>query len=122
MLQRLEAIKDASQRKEVAFRLKVIEFHDSFGTKATVEAFGICRATIYRWKKLLKNSGGRLESLISKPRTPKRKCSKRWPQEVIEFILSYRREHPRIGKEKLKPLVDRFCRERGIALVAVSTI
>ncbi|MDW8094390.1 MAG: hypothetical protein RMI63_05100 [Caldimicrobium sp.] len=61
-------------------------------------------------------------SFISKPRTPKRKCSKRWPQEVIEFILSYRREHPRIGKEKLKPLVDRFCRERGIALVAVSTI
>ncbi|MCS7199758.1 MAG: hypothetical protein NZ850_05360, partial [Caldimicrobium sp.] len=56
------------------------------------------------------------------PRTPKRKCSKRWPQEVIEFILSYRREHPRIGKEKLKPLVDRFCRERGIVLVAVSTI
>ncbi|MCS7200378.1 MAG: helix-turn-helix domain containing protein [Caldimicrobium sp.] len=54
MLQRLEAIKDASQRKEVAFRLKVIEFHNSFGTKATVEAFGICRATIYRWKKLLK--------------------------------------------------------------------
>ncbi|MCS7198811.1 MAG: hypothetical protein N2327_05575 [Caldimicrobium sp.] len=26
------------------------------------------------------------------------------------------------GKEKLKPLVNKFCRERGIALVAVSTI
>ncbi|MCX7612831.1 MAG: hypothetical protein N2Z40_01210 [Caldimicrobium sp.] len=38
MLQRLEAIKEASQRKEVAFRLQVIEFHHSFGTKATVEA------------------------------------------------------------------------------------
>ncbi|MCS7199756.1 MAG: hypothetical protein NZ850_05350 [Caldimicrobium sp.] len=34
MLQGLEAIKDASQRKEVAFRLKGIEFHHSFGTKA----------------------------------------------------------------------------------------
>ncbi|MCS7199136.1 MAG: hypothetical protein N2327_00110 [Caldimicrobium sp.] len=43
-------------------------------------------------------------------------------KEVIEFMLDYRREHPRMGKEKLKPLVDRFCRERGIALVAVSTI
>ncbi|MCX7873322.1 MAG: hypothetical protein N2327_02655 [Caldimicrobium sp.] len=42
--------------------------------------------------------------------------------ELIELILSYRREHPRIGKEKLKPLVDRFCWKRGIALVAVSTI
>ncbi|MCX7614033.1 MAG: hypothetical protein N2Z40_07440 [Caldimicrobium sp.] len=48
MLPRLEAIKDASQRKEVAFRLKVIEFHNSFGKKATVKAFGICSATIYR--------------------------------------------------------------------------
>ncbi|MCS7149830.1 MAG: hypothetical protein N2Z40_05610 [Caldimicrobium sp.] len=38
MLQRLEAIKKASQRKEGAFRLKGIEFHNSFGTKATVEA------------------------------------------------------------------------------------
>ncbi|MDW8094111.1 MAG: hypothetical protein RMI63_08805 [Caldimicrobium sp.] len=42
--------------------------------------------------------------------------------EVIEYMLDYRREPFRIGKEKLKPLVDRFCRERGIALVAVSTI
>ncbi|MCS7198894.1 MAG: hypothetical protein N2327_02155 [Caldimicrobium sp.] len=42
--------------------------------------------------------------------------------EVIEFMLDYRREPCRIGKEKLKPLVDRFCRERGIALEAVSTI
>ncbi|MCS7149673.1 MAG: hypothetical protein RMI93_02890 [Caldimicrobium sp.] len=38
----------------------------------------------------------------------------------IEFIQIYRREHP--CKEKLKPLVDGFCRERGIALVSVSTI
>ncbi|MCX7612763.1 MAG: hypothetical protein N2Z40_00860 [Caldimicrobium sp.] len=37
-LQRLEAIKDASQRKEVAFKLRAIEFHNSFGTEATVEA------------------------------------------------------------------------------------
>ncbi|MCX7613640.1 MAG: hypothetical protein N2Z40_05415 [Caldimicrobium sp.] len=40
MLQKHEAIKDASQRREVAFRLKVIEFHNSFGTKATVDQRG----------------------------------------------------------------------------------
>ncbi|MCS7150185.1 MAG: hypothetical protein RMI93_05550 [Caldimicrobium sp.] len=38
MLQSLEAIKDASRRKKVAFRLKGIEFHNSFGTEATVKA------------------------------------------------------------------------------------
>ncbi|MCX7614053.1 MAG: hypothetical protein N2Z40_07560 [Caldimicrobium sp.] len=53
-LQRLEAIKDASQRKEVAFRLKVIEFHNSFGREAPVEAFGICKATIKQeWDELI---------------------------------------------------------------------
>ncbi|MCX7613639.1 MAG: hypothetical protein N2Z40_05410 [Caldimicrobium sp.] len=36
MLQRLEAIKDASQRNEVAFRLRLIEFQNSFGIEATI--------------------------------------------------------------------------------------
>ncbi|MCX7613409.1 MAG: hypothetical protein N2Z40_04210, partial [Caldimicrobium sp.] len=39
MLQRLEAIKEASQRKEVAFRLKVIEFHNFFGTEDPSRSF-----------------------------------------------------------------------------------
>ncbi|MCX7613115.1 MAG: hypothetical protein N2Z40_02695 [Caldimicrobium sp.] len=38
MLPGLEAIKDASQRKEGAFRLKVIEFHNSFSREVTIEA------------------------------------------------------------------------------------
>ncbi|MCS7200522.1 MAG: hypothetical protein N3D14_03510 [Aquificaceae bacterium] len=103
MQQRLETIKDASQRKEVAFRLKVIEFHNSFGTGAKVEAFGICRATIYRWKKLF----------YIQTEDTKEEMLREVPQEVIEFILNYRREHPRIGKEKFKPLVDRFCKGKG---------
>ncbi|MCS7199178.1 MAG: hypothetical protein N2327_01845 [Caldimicrobium sp.] len=40
MLQRHEAIKDASQRKEVAFRLKVIEFQNSFDTEDKVDQRG----------------------------------------------------------------------------------
>ncbi|MCX7613276.1 MAG: hypothetical protein N2Z40_03510 [Caldimicrobium sp.] len=42
-MQSLEVIKDASQRKEVAFRLKVIEFHNSFSTEATVELKALVR-------------------------------------------------------------------------------
>ncbi|MCS7199742.1 MAG: hypothetical protein N2327_05460 [Caldimicrobium sp.] len=40
MLPRLEAIKDAFKRKEVAFRLKVVEFHHSFGIEAPVDQRG----------------------------------------------------------------------------------
>ena len=122
LLQKLETLKDASKREEVAFRLKVIEYHDKYGTEATVEAFGVCRATIYRWKKLLRESGGKLESLISKPRIPKKKKERQWHPEIINFILNYRKTHPRLGKEKLKPLVDRFCLERNLKPVSVSTI
>ncbi|MCX7873977.1 MAG: hypothetical protein N2327_06065 [Caldimicrobium sp.] len=41
MLQKHEAIKDASQRKEVALRLKVIEFSTPSAQRPTVEVFGI---------------------------------------------------------------------------------
>ncbi|MCS7199707.1 MAG: hypothetical protein NZ850_05105, partial [Caldimicrobium sp.] len=40
----------------------------------------------------------------------------------MEFILSCRSESPRIGREKLKLLMDRFYRKRGIVRVSVSTI
>ncbi|MCS7149221.1 MAG: hypothetical protein N2Z40_03285 [Caldimicrobium sp.] len=50
----MKQLKNAFQRKEVAFKLKVIEFQNSFGTEATVEAFGICKATIEQeWEGLL---------------------------------------------------------------------
>lgn len=29
-------------------RLKIIEFHNRYGTKITIDAFGISKATIYR--------------------------------------------------------------------------
>jgi len=55
------------------FRLKVIEFHNKYGTKATIDAFSVKRRTIFYWKKLLKDGKGRLSSLIPKKKTPKRK-------------------------------------------------
>ncbi len=122
MLEKLSAIKDASQKEEVAFRLKVILYHDKYETEATVEAFGVSRATIYRWKKQFRDSGGKLESLISKPTIPKKVKQRQWRPEVIDFILKFRKEHPGIGKEKLKPFVDKFCEERGIPKISVSTI
>jgi len=54
------------------FRLKVIEFYNKYGTKATIDAFSVKRRTIFYWKKLLKDSGGRLSSLIPKRKTPKK--------------------------------------------------
>lgn len=44
-------------------RAKILEFYDRHGLEATKEAFGICRATIYKWKKILKENGNNIRSL-----------------------------------------------------------
>ncbi len=41
---------------------------------------------------------------------------------MVEFIRQLREEHPRLGKAKLKPLSDGYCRLLGIASLSISTI
>jgi len=110
-------------KSEVArFRLEVINFYDKHGLSATIDAYGVSRATIFRWKKSLKSSGGKLESLIPKSKAPKRRRKMTTPPEIIDFIKDLREKHPRIGKEKIKPLLDEYCKERGLKTVSASTI
>lgn len=42
--------------------------------------------------------------------------------EVISFIKRTREQHPKLGKEKMKPLLDQYCREQRLPTIAVSTI
>ncbi|BCB96663.1 hypothetical protein JZK55_15850 [Dissulfurispira thermophila] len=56
-------------------RLKIIKFYEKYGEEATKEAFGVDRKLISKWRKRLKENGGRLEALVphlfSYPRCPK---------------------------------------------------
>ncbi len=54
-----------------------------YGTEATFSAFEVSRATIYRLRKDFKDSRGRLESLVSKPRIAKRKRQKQWDERIF---------------------------------------
>ncbi|MEO0080492.1 MAG: hypothetical protein ABIK44_07440 [candidate division WOR-3 bacterium] len=40
----------------------------------------------------------------------------------MDWIEKMRGDHPRIGKEKLKSLLDRYCAARGLKAVSESTI
>ena len=116
-----------SNNDKAQFRLKVIEFANEYGVKAATDAFNVSRATIYRWKKMLKVkmlkvNNGKLISLIPKSRKPKRLRKMMVDPEIISFIRKTREEHPRIGKEKLKPLLDKYCKERNIKTISISTI
>jgi len=55
-----------SKSEEAQFRLKVIEFSKKYGVRLAQDAFNVSRATIFRWRRCLKESEGRLDSLIPK--------------------------------------------------------
>lgn len=108
--------------KEAGFRLKVIEYHREFGTKATVAAYELSRATIYRWRKRLSQQQGKLIALIPLSRSPKHKRIMLTDPKIISYIRTLRTDHPHLGKEKIKPFLDRFCLENELVAVSISTI
>lgn len=110
-------------RNEIAQqRLKIIEFYDQYGEKATKQAFGADRKLIYVWKKKMTNNGKTLQSLVPESTRPIRTRTMRTDQRIIDFLKEKRQKHPGIGKEKLKPMLDAYCKHTGIESVSESTI
>lgn len=103
-------------------RMKIINFYNQYGEKTTKEAFGADRFVISRWKKRLKNSGGKLASLVPDSTRPHTTRSPKTHPAIIGFIKKEREVHPRIGKDKLKPDLDEYCASLGIPSVSVSTV
>ena len=110
------------ESKEAHFKLKVIEFSKSYGVSAAVSAYGVAKSTVFRWKKELKESGGHLDSLVPHSRTPLRKRKMIVEPLVLEFIKDLREKHYRLGKEKIKVLLDEYCLKNNIKTISVSTI
>jgi putative transposase len=103
-------------------RMEMIFFYDQYGESATKQAFGADRRVISRWKKRLTVSGGKLTSLVPISTRPKQVRTPLTDQRIVDWIKRQRETHPRIGKDKLKPDLDIYCRESGIHSVSASTI
>ena len=103
-------------------RLKIIRFYDKHGEKTTKEAFGVGRKTIHVWKKRLELSNGKLIGLIPSFTRPHKTRRMTTNPKITEFIKSLREKHPRLGKEKIYPLLLIFCKEEGITPIKESTI
>ena len=90
-------------------RTRILAFWERHGTEATEEAFKVKRRTLFNWQKLLKDGGGKLESLNAKSKAPKKKRVRIWDDRIIAEIKRLRWKHPNLGKEKLYPELKVYC-------------
>lgn len=103
-------------------RMKIIKFYEEYGEKATKKAFGADRRVISRWRRRLNESDGELISLVPHSTRPKNVRQPQTRLEIIEFVRIKRERHYRIGKEKLKVMLDKYCSKKGIPTVSTSTV
>jgi len=92
-------------KPEVDRRVKILGFWKEHGTRATVDAFGVSKRTLFRWQSALGKSGGRLETLDPQKTTPRGRRRRIVPPEVEAFVITQRTDHPHIGKAKLAVLL-----------------
>jgi putative transposase len=95
---------------------------EKYGLKATEEAFSVKKSSIYKWRKLLKENQGRLEVLNDKSKVPRRKRVANWDPKIVEYIRELKQQYPRLGKDKIKPFLDEFCRLNNLKPISPSTI
>jgi transposase InsO family protein len=108
--------------KDTQQRLRILQFFETHGLAATVDAFGVSRRTLYRWKRALREGGGNPAALAAKSCAPKRKRTPKPDPRVIAEIRRRRYLHPNLGKAKLHALLKPWCAAQDLALPSVSTI
>jgi len=113
---------DHPKRGSIEKRLEIIKFCDEFGFKATKQAFGKSRSTIYLWKQKLKNSGGKLSALAPGDRSPRNKRHRVVDPFIERFIVEYRSAHARADKTTITPALAAACAKEGIKPVSESTV
>jgi len=73
-------------------------------------------------RKNLKKEGVNFVGFIPQSTAPKTKRKSNISPKIIEFIRNIRERYPRLGKEKIKPLLDEYCESEGLEKISVSTI
>jgi len=103
------ALKWRSMRNkaEVERRVKILTFWKQHGLKATKDAFGVSRATLFRWQQVLDTSNGNISHLDPKSTAPIKRRARSMPSDLEQAIIHWRTTHPRIGGKKLVPLLKK---------------
>lgn len=118
----LSSLRKFSSSEIAGQRMKIIKLYEQYGEKATIEAFGADRKVISRWKLRMKKNVGRLESLVPYSTKPNHFRTVKYDARIVKFIRDQRDAHPRLGKEKLKPLLDEDCKQEQLKGVNIKTV
>ena len=103
-------------------RAHILTVWEKHGLAAVRDAYSVSRSTLYRWKRVVDEAGGKITALNPKKRVPKQKRRRDTHWRITEYLIAIRKEHPRIGKEKIAPLLKVQCIRWGIKAPSVSTI
>jgi putative transposase len=106
----------------ISFRLRAIKHLEVYGYHSCCDAFQISKTTIYRWRKAYLNNQRSPTGLRKQSTKPHSVRQMMVDPNVTSEIKKLRESHYRLGKEKIKPLLDQFCFQHGLALISLSTI
>ena len=107
---------------EVSQKVKIVSFFDTYGLKITKDAFLVSRSTIYLWKKKITDGNGSLFGLINKSSRPYNTRRMYVEPKIFEFIKSLREKYPRLGKDKIKIFLDKYCKENNLKTISSSKV
>jgi transposase InsO family protein len=103
------ALKWRSMRNkaEVERRIKILTFWKEHGLKASTDAFGVSRASLFRWQQTLDQSRGNVSCLDPLSTAPKQTRVRSIPPALEQALIDWRTRRPRIGGQKLVPLLKK---------------
>ena len=103
-------------------KFDILIFWKKHELEATMDAFHVSRRTLFLWKKLLREGGGKPEALNDQSKSPENTRIRAWPLELLEEIKRQRMEHPNLGKAKLQKILIPFCKKQNISIPSASTV
>jgi transposase InsO family protein len=109
--------------KSAKKRFQILGFWKKHGLKPTTDAYGVKRSTLYYWDKLYRDGSRRIEALNPKSTKPHKVRERIVDYRTIEEIRRLRYQVcPNMGKDKIKPFLDKFCQKEDLKPISASTI
>ena len=87
------------------FRLRVLEYYSRWGLRPTLDAFGVSKTSLYRWRASFHASGKKVGSLVPCSTRPHHLRSMTTDKRLVVLVGALRKEHGNLGSKFLMLIV-----------------